>query len=311
MRFCWVAKPAAIARAVVLVAACVSGLLPVSAQANPYDISLRGLGRPQQQSLKDPAVMRYHALSAELALALAPRAMQPAETLGMSGFEFSVSNTLADISEGADYWQGQPGMPVMEGVLRNRKVPSNLWITTAHLRKGLPMSTEIGIQGSYLAFSEMFLLGAEFKLALHESFVRWIPALSGRIAFGRLFGSSDLDLFTAEADVMLSQAFGVGGMAQVTPYLGGGQLFTNVNSYVIDETPYSVTDPVNDQKGGATGSLYNFPELKWNETSYLRVFAGVRINVAMIELLYEFTLGVVDFNNTNLASHSFKLGFDV
>ncbi len=283
---------------------------PVAAWANPYDISLRGLGRPESQSLKDPAVERYQKLSSELVFAMAPRPLAPAETLGMSGFEFSLVSTLSDISEGEDYWQGQPGNPVFEGVLPShgsRKIPSRFWVPTAHLRKGLPMSTEIGITGTYLTFSEMFLLGGEFKAALHESYFRWAPAVSFRMAFGRLFGASDLDIMTGEWDVLTSLPFGLGGMVQVTPYLGYGMLYAQVNSQVIDETPYEVLDST-DQKGGSDGSLYTFPTLEWQDNSYGRFFGGFRVNVAMMEIIYELNLGFAD---TTLQSHSIKLGFDV
>ena len=289
-------------------------LVPAASLANPYDISLRGLGRPDPQlGLDDPAAKRYRALSSELALALAPRPLAPAETLGMSGFEFSLVNTLADISANQPYWQGQPGEPVLEGALANhggRSVPSVFWIPSVHLRKGLPMSTEIGINGSYLAYSDMFFMGAEAKVALHESYFRYAPALTFRTAFGRLFGSSDLDMFTFEADGITSLAFGVGGMAQLTPYLGYGVMFAHVNSQVIDETPYSVRDG-NDQKGGPEGSLYTFPTVNWSENQHMRIFGGLRINIAMFELLYEFDLGQVKFNHKQLLSHSFKIGFDV
>jgi hypothetical protein len=199
----------------------------------------------------------------------------------------------------------------MEGVLHNRKVPGMLWTPTAHLRKGLPLSTELGIQGTYLAFSEMFMLGAELKIALHESFIRWVPALSARVAFGRLFGSSDLDILTGEGDVMTSLPVGIGGMAQLTFYAGGGLLFAHVNSYVIDETPYAVADP-DDQKGGLDGSLYNFPTLSWESNTYPRGFGGLRLNVAMIELLYELNVGFMKIDGQKqLISHTIKIGFDV
>src|SRR5207249_4102811 len=120
----------------------------------PFDISLRGLGRPQASSFRDvmdcpndPAVMRYRSLSNELATAMAPRPLAPAETLGMSGFEFSLASAVTPIAYNEDYWKGQPGNPVFEGVLHQRAVPHNLWTPTAHLRKGLPLSTEIGVSG--------------------------------------------------------------------------------------------------------------------------------------------------------------------
>jgi hypothetical protein len=296
----------------VVAAAC--WVAPAASLANPYDISLRGLGRPAPgASLSDPAVLRYHALSSELALALAPRPLAPAETLGLSGFEFSFVNTLADINAAQPYWQGQPGEPILEGVLPahgGRSVPSTLWIPSAHLRKGLPMSTEIGINSAYLAYSDMFFVGGEAKMALYESYFRYVPALTMRTAFGRLFGSTDLDMFTFEADGITSMAFGVGGMAQLTPYLGYGVMFAHVNSQVIDETPYEVRNS-SDQKGGADGSLYTFPTLEWNKNQHTRIFGGLRISVAMLELLYEFDLGQVKFNKKQLLSHSFKIGFDI
>ncbi len=285
-----------------------------TALANPYDISLRGLGRPATGAgLSDPSVQRYRALTSELALALAPRPLAPAETLGISGFEFSLVNTLADIHQNQDYWQGQAGEPVFEGVLPShggRSVPSNFWVPSMHLRKGLPLSTEIGINGSYLAFSEMFMMGVETKMALHESFVRYFPALSVRAAASRLFGASDIDMFTFEGDGMASLAFGIGGMAQLTPYAGYGIMMAHVNSQVIDETPYEVIN-IQDQKGGANGSLYTFPTLDWNKNRHGRIFGGLRLNVAMIEILYELDLGKVNFNSKQVLSHSFKLGLDV
>ena len=293
----------------------ISLAVPGTSRANPNDISLRSLGRPKSFALSDPAVQRYKSLSTELAFALSTRPLSPAETLGVNGFEFSLVSTFADITETADYWQGQPGTPVFEGVMAShgsRGVPRVFWVPTLHLRKGLPLSTELGINGSYLAWSDMFVVGAEAKIALHESFFRWVPALAGRIAANRLFGASDLDLFTFEADVLVSLPIGVGSALQVTPYGGWGMLFAHVNSQVIDETPYKVTDAASDQKGGHDGSLYTFPTLDWKDNRHQRIFGGLRFNIAMIELLYELDVGILDLQKkTTLMSHSIKLGFDV
>lgn len=307
MQRCW--------RGLGLTTLVVSVGLSATAMANPYDVSLRGLGRPAQpRSLTDPAVKRYRLLSAELAAAMMPKPAQPAETLGMSGFEFSFVNTLSGIHENAAYWQGQPGNPVIEGALPShgsRPVPGSLWTPTLHLRKGLPLSSEIGVSAAYLAFSEMFMVAGEAKIAIYESFFRWVPALSGRVAVGRLFGSSDLDMVTGEADIMTSLPFGIGGMFQATPFAGYGRMFAHVNSTVLDETPYSVVDSTNDQHGGDTGSLYTFPTLDWQDNVMPRAFVGLRLNIAMIELLYEVDWTMMSFADRQIVSHSFKLGFDV
>ena len=281
--------------------------------ANPFDISLRGLGQPYY----DPSAQtRFRALTTELAFTMSPKPMQPAETLGMSGFEISISNGLTDITEKADYWEGQPGSPVFEAPLTGRQIPKMLWTPTLHVRKGLPMSTEFGVQATYLAFSELFSVGGEFKFALHESFISWLPAMSVRAAVSRLVGSNEVDIVTAEGDAMMSYAFGLGGMIQLTPYAGAGRLFVNVNSQVLDATPYVVVDPLDQRAGlnaggGPEGSLYRFKSLSAIDNYHNRVFGGIRMNVAMIELLFEYNLGLIDFNKRRISSYGIKLGFDV
>jgi hypothetical protein len=297
-------------------AALISWLgVPGAAQANPYDISLRGVGRPLSESLDDRAVKRYRFLSNELTMAMAPRPLAPAETLGMDGFEIAVSSTLTSLSWGSRYWQGQPGNPVFEGVAHGGGVPKLFWTPSVHLRKGLPLSMEIGLQGTYLAYSEMFNLGVEYKIAWHEAFFRWLPALSTRIAFSRLFGNSDISVITGEADLLTSLPIGLGGMAQVTPYLGYGQLFAHIDSMVLDETPENVWDTQNDQKGGSrggtnSGSLYRFPTISWEKNAHGRLIIGTRLIVAFIEVLFEFNWLFMDGPNP-LQSYSIKLGFDV
>ncbi len=287
----------------------VSTLCSSSVLANPNDISLRGVGRPLDgSSLKDPAVIRYRRLSNELAIALAPRPLAPAETLGMNGFEFSIASPYTPINYEADYWQGQPGNPVFEGVSTTHRMPKALWTPTLQLRKGLPFSSEIAISGSYLASSEIFMLGTDFKIALHESYFRWVPALALRGSVSRLFGSSDLDIISGEWNVLASLPIGIGGMAQLTPYVGWGKLYVHVNSQVIDETPFLVSNAA-DQSGGASGSLYNFPTIQWNKNIHDRYYLGLRFISAFVVLVYEFNLSTTKPNN--IITHTFKIGFDV
>ncbi len=284
---------------------------PASVLANPYDITLRGLGRPQYvNSELDKANRRFKFVANELTMAMAPRPLAPAETLGLDGFEISIVNTVTPISAEAQYWQGQPGMPLFEGVALGGGQPQVFWTPTAHIRKGLPMSMEIGISGSYLAWSEMFMLGVEYKICWHESFWRWAPAVATRVAFSRLFGNSELSVIAAEADLLVSLPFGLGGMFQVTPYLGYGQLFAHVDSMVIDETPFEVVDTEFDQKGGSDGSLYRYQTVAWQDNAHGRLVVGMRFVVAFIEVLFEFNYMFMDGPN-NMTSYSAKLGFDV
>lgn len=286
---------------------------PLKASANPNDVFLRGLGRPSSSAMSDPAVRRYRAMTGELALAMTPKAMQPAETLGMSGFEFGVATTINNINEGAGYWAGQPGSPVFEGVAKGRDQPTSLVTPTLIFRKGLPMSIDIGASGTYLTSSRMFMLGTDVKIALHESYIRYFPAIAARASFNRLFGSEQLDVFTAEADLLASLAFGVKGVAQLTPFLGFGKLFSHVNSQVIDETPYATAD-ADDQRGGARGSLYTLPTLEWHKNDFWKFFGGIRVIAAVATFTYSLDVGFLPYkfvDQSTVVSHSIKLGFDI
>jgi len=274
--------------------------------ASPHDIQLRGLGRPQSNSLDDPAVNRFRLLTSELALALAPKPLSPAETLGVSGFEFSVGSSHADISESYKYWQGQPGAPIFEAAIRDRKIPAVFWVPYIHLRKGLPISTEIGINGSYLAFSNMFMVGADLKVALHESYIRWFPSIALRGAASTLFGAGDFVVTTGEADIIMSLPIGIGGMVRINPYLGFGLMMMDATSDVIDETPYDVRD----QGGGDSGSLYTYPRMKLEENRFRRFVIGTQVQTSFIKLLYEIDVGQIEFNKRTLMSHTFQVGFD-
>lgn len=276
------------------------------AMASPHDIQLRGLGRPQTNSLDDPAVKRFRLLTSELALALAPKPLSPAETLGVSGFEFSIGSSHADISEDLSYWQGQPGSPIFEAAIRDRKIPGMLWIPYIHLRKGLPTSTEIGINGSYLAGSNMFMVGADFKIALHESYIRWFPSISVRAAASTLFGAGDFVVTTGEADLIVSLPIGIGGMVRINPYLAFGLMGMDATSDVIDETPYDVRD----QGGGPSGSLYTYPRMKLTENLFKRLVIGTQVQTSFIKLLYEIDVGQIGFADKVLMSHTFQVGFD-
>jgi hypothetical protein len=283
-------------------------LVSVTAGAKQNDISARGVGRPASHDGSDPAVQRYSNLSNELAVALSPKGMTPAETLGINGFEFSLGMNVTPIRSERDYWQGQPGMPVFEGVATGGDVPDALVTPVVQLRKGLPLSTEIAISGTYLASSQIFMLGTDLKIAWHESYFRWVPAFATRLSAGRLFGASDLDLITAEADAILSLPIGLGGMLQLTPYFGMGVLMVHVNSQVIDETPYRVSADA-EQRGGQRGSLYNFPTLDLVDNRHTRAIIGCRVISAFVSFVYE--IGVTRIDARNMQTHSIKLAIDV
>lgn len=278
-----------------------------AAHADRNDISLRGLGRPQSSLLSDPAVARYRALTSELAVAMAPRILAPAETAGPAGFNFAIATSFTNIRSGASHWQGQPGFPVLEGGDRFG-VPGALMTPTLHLRKGLPLSTEVALTTTFLAQSTMVMLGGEVKIAIHEGHFRWVPTMSIRIAASHLLGSRDIDMVVAEPDFIMSLPIGLGGTVVLTPFVSGGVLLTHVNSEILDDTPHRVSDS-RDQQGGLFGSLYTFPTLNWVDNRIARYTVGARLRIAFVDFLYQMDMGVLSFDKTTLFSHTVQIGW--
>lgn len=276
------------------------------AVAKPNDIQLNGLGRPATNAQSDPASVRFRLLTSELALALSSKPLTPAETLGISGFEYFIGFGYADISETESYWQGQPGSPVFEGVRQERKIPKGVLIPSIHLRKGLPLSTEIGVQGNYFASSEMFMVGVDLKVALHESFFRWFPSIAIRGAASTLFGAGDFIISTGEADLLISLPIGIGNMVRIDPYIGFGIMRMDATSDVIDATPYDLRD----QGGGPTGSLFTFTRQKLEDNDFTRLVIGAHAQITFIKLIYELDVGTIKYNDTTLQTHTFQIGFD-
>ena len=285
--------------------------LPVISHAGGNDISLVGLGRPAQSTMDDPAVQRFRRLSSELAITLSPNLVETGRTRGMSGFGFGLINSFTDINESGKYWQGQPGTPVLAGPLQDKAVPSLFFTPTLYASKGLPFSSQIGASLTLLSGSQMSVLNGNFKFALHESYFKNLPTLSVQVAVNRLLGATDIDLVSGSLDIIASYAFGISGMTRWDIFFGAGQQFAHVNSLVLDETPFSVDDATNDQRGGTNGSLYTFPTLDWQDNTMLRFQGGVKVHVAMFELVYGFRLSQIRWSGRNVPTHSMKIGFDL
>ena len=256
-------------------------LMASSAMAGRYDLHLSRLfsdtctGTCPQQHFED--------LMTELGQITAPVFLAPAETLGLNGFTFGVEGTVAPLSSNEDFWdiptEGSPG--------------SAVFMPRLHLRKGLPLSFELGTQLSYLPESELFTVGAEVKWALNEGFY-WIPDLAVRMAVNHTVGAKEFELTTGGWDVSVSKAFGIGGMLSLTPYAGYNMMFIHASSHVV--VVIQDADTFRNEV---------FGEMNWQDNMYHRLFAGLRLQTFIFQVVAE---GVFTVDGVSL--FNFKLGFD-
>ncbi len=229
-------------------AAWVAGALwqPGVARAAENDLVLSRLSGTDADGDVVPDNQQFRSLVSQLGVALAPKMLTPADTLGYSGFQFSAELSTTTIDNSAAYWaateEGADG--------GNSKASDTLDTIGVFVRKGiwLPLpSFEVGAGALHLFGSQMWAAQAYAKFAIHEGFHDWpIPSLAVRGSVSRLMGSEQLDLTVPSFDVTVSKSFGIGGTVNVSPYGGWNVLWMVPRSEVIDRTPnVDAGDPMN------------------------------------------------------------------
>jgi hypothetical protein len=220
-----------------VVALCAMAPLAITpAWADDHDLTLeRLIGRPTTPG-KSPEITTalrsaYTGLVSELGVVIAPRAPQPADSLGWSGFAVSIDANLTQVNRDADYWQ--------KGVANlTSPVLSTIGAT---IRKGLWLpfpSFEVSIGGKKILDSGMFGLELGVKLALHEGYHRWpIPSIALRLGVSHLFGATQLSMTVLDTGILVSKRFPVRGSVTLDPFIGVGVILIFAQSHVVDTTP--------------------------------------------------------------------------
>ena len=213
----------------------VLGALAGRASADPNDLVLSRLGYPHTDAMGNVTSvtgepLEFRELASQLGVVLAPQVLAPADTLGFSGFQFTVNYASTTIDQHAPYWQALEGTP-----------PSSMRTIGFFARKGMwfPVpSIEVGVGAVHLIDSHDWMGQLYTKLALNEGYHDLpLPSLAVTGAVSRLMTQSELDLTVASLGVEISKHVGVGGTWRFEPYGGWNILMIVPRSQVIDGTP--------------------------------------------------------------------------
>jgi hypothetical protein len=211
-------------------------LLPATAQAGKYDLDLTPLGSLEQQGndvviVQDNAAFR--SLSSELGTMIAPKPVDPADSLGLSGFALSTDISINTLSGDENYWQATSGGA-------DKAAPSMQIMG----RKGLWPGIEVGAGATHLFDSRMLALAGYGKISIHEGFHHLpIPSIAIRASFSRLLGAKDFNMTTAAPAITVSHLFGLGKTFSLTPYVGYEALIILSRSQVLNANPSCDTFP--------------------------------------------------------------------
>lgn len=173
-------------------------------------------------------------------VALAPRLLAPADTLGVNGFAFAFQLGVTGVDESASFWER--GISGNQSAQATPDVPASLQTLHLDLRKGLPFSLEVGAHLTWLAGSELFAVGGSFKGALNEGVAQVPVDLAVELGLSRVVGSNELEMTLTSLDVTVSHRFGLTSLS-LTPYLAWSPLFIFARSGVVDSSPGDSTTP--------------------------------------------------------------------
>lgn len=268
----------------------VSGLLIVlcatSAHAGDNDVTLQGFGRCANDDVPPCRGVvvdedGFRSMAQELAVAMTPVGLQPAETTGLNGFAFQLIYNTTSISEDAEYWATADP---------DGDVGANRGTLQLQLRKGLPYSFEVGANVGMLLGSELVSVGGELKYALHEDTLWPLPDLAIRGWGNAVFGNRDLELFNAGFDVIASLPIGLGGVVQLTPFAGYSFHVAISGSGLLDASPADPRPPVDSPDNPSES---NAPEFVFETESFIlhRGFVGLRLSLAVVDLSFQGTFG--------------------
>lgn len=149
----------------------------------------------------------FQALSKDLTAALSYKPLQPADALGVSGFDLGVEMSATQLEHTAE-WLAATGSDTD-------------WLPMArlHVSKGLPWDVNIGGFYSQLPGSNIKLWGGELSYSPLPGGML-TPAVALRAAFTRLSGVDQLDFDSQSLEISVSKGF-----AMLTPYAGAGYVW--------------------------------------------------------------------------------------
>ena len=264
-------------RPLALLAAVLALAAPPARAGEPLDMDITRLGppsayvwalthcsslpcatTPEDEALASDARMRFAMLSSELALSLSSALLQPAATVGHSGFAFDLEVAYTQVhKEVVGTAPPFPAAPATPAFPRNywptrTKTPAQLVVPSFHVRKSLPYSLELGGRILHISQSSYAAAQLTLKWAIQEGYAK-IPDVAVMAAHTIFLGQKDLNLSSTDLTLVTSKRFGVNAVTSLTPYLAFRLLRVKASSDPIGYAPDQPRPAGRPHPGGRRG----------------------------------------------------------
>jgi len=209
----------------------ISTALAVPARAAfPDDVVLSELGTWRGAEVNNNRVTgdAYDIVVRQLAAGIMNAPLAPAETLGLNGFDVAYSNTFAFLAaRGKSINNPAP----WERVHADEDPTHVMWRPGLTVRKGLPLSLEVGATWSWVSFSRQTTMGGFARWSVFEGWEN-APDVSMQIGYSGYVGNDELELGALDGSLNLGYTFPLGylvgiNQADIAPFAGVGFLQAN------------------------------------------------------------------------------------
>jgi hypothetical protein len=260
----------------------IGGLFSAPSFAGPNNLDITNLVDTQGNANNND----FEGLAKELSNVITSVNLAPAETPGLSGFDFALDYSFHDISEDQSYWKNS-----LTGRFENRSPPVGLQTLGVKARKGfilpIPQSTEIELGATWIGDSNLWSLGGNLRLGLYEMgsfntnyWMTWIPDIAISAGGNRLVGTSQVDLVTLIGGLTVSKNFAIAGDFSFAPFYSYQRIYLDASSDTIDPDPSDPTDV-------DRNIVFDRLDLEdaWTQDQFsVRKTGGIRVIFGVVEL---------------------------
>ncbi len=225
------------------------------AWASPQDFQLYKLGKPSEQSQEN-----FRFFVNQLGSALTSFSLSAPNTMGHSAFFVGFEYNAIFLDSSSQIWPTE------------KPSPGHLLLPSFTLRKGLPLSLELGTRISYLQNSRMAAGTLELKWAIHENYGP-LPNFAIRGHGTRLIGARDFSLSAVGIDMSIGYQFFLASIFTISPYAGCDLNWIGAKSNIIDFRPDRTFLEAQNDPFADTGK---FSAIEMHQNHQYRLHVGFR-----------------------------------
>ncbi|MCA9488700.1 MAG: hypothetical protein KC621_02220 [Myxococcales bacterium] len=231
----------------------------------PEDIDLYSMLDQDGEPVVDRELLgnSYRQLVMELGTMVSNKPVTPAETLGLDGFDVDISNQFI-LTEATDR-KGEPS-PWTRAHADENSAPYHM-IPTFSVRKGLPLSTEIGGSMGWIGGSSTGVVGGFARVAVFEGY-RPLPDISLKLGYSGYVGNDQLDCGALDLSATIGTTAPVGRLpgvnsGQISPWFTFTTLRVSANATIDQDVETDIgalryAKNTKDEQGAAAIAIPEF-----------------------------------------------------